>query len=161
MLSLERPASGQATDLVAPIERITTLIRKRGMVALISDFLAPLDRLEKNLIALTAGGHEVVVFHLVDPAELNLGLTSAALFEDVESARTLYIDPSVARAGYTKKFEAHCEALQAISRKLGISYHRLSTADPLEFALFGFLQERMRRGRLFRRAGSSGGGGRA
>jgi uncharacterized protein (DUF58 family) len=161
MLSLERPASGKATDLVAPLERITTLIRKRGLVALISDFLAPLDRLEKNLIAITAGGHEVVVFHLVDPAELNLGLTSAALFEDVESSHTLYIDPAVARASYTKKFEAHCEALQAICRKLGVSYQRLSTAEPLELALFGFLQERMRRGRQFRRAGSAGGGGRA
>src|SRR5215212_1076615 len=41
MLALERPASGKATDLVAPLERITSLIRKRGLVVLISDFLAP------------------------------------------------------------------------------------------------------------------------
>ncbi len=161
MLSLERPASGQATDLVAPLERITALIRKRGLVALISDFLAPLDRLEKNLIAITAGGHEVVVFHLADPAELNLGLGAATMLQDVESARTLYIDPAVARPGYTQKFEAHAAALQAICRKLGVSYHRLVTSDPLELALFGFLQERMRRGRQFRRAGSAGEGGRA
>ncbi len=161
MLALERPASGKATDLVAPLERITTLIRKRGLVVLMSDFLAPLDRLEKNLIALTAGGQEVVVFHLVDPAELNLGIEAPALFEDVESARTLYIDPAAARGAYVKKFEAHAAALQATCRKLGISYQQLSTADPMELALFGFLQKRMRRGRLFRRAGSSGSGGRA
>lgn len=161
MLSLERPASGKATDLVAPLERITSLIRKRGLVALVSDFLAPLDRLEKNLLALTACGHEVNVFHIVDPAELNLGLEAPALFEDVESARTLYIDPASARGGYVKKFEAHCAALQATCRKLGISYHRLSTAEPLEIGLFGFLQERMRRGRQFRRAGSNGRGGAA
>src|SRR4051794_24495208 len=41
MLALERPAAGKSTDLEAPLERITSLIRKRGMVALISDFLAP------------------------------------------------------------------------------------------------------------------------
>ncbi len=64
MLALEHPPGGRATDLNAPIERITTLIRKRGLVALVSDFLAPLDRLERNLIALTAGGHEVNVFHV-------------------------------------------------------------------------------------------------
>src|SRR3954471_5584427 len=58
MLSLEQPTAGRATDLNAPIERITTLIRKRGLVSLVSDFFAPLDRLERNLIALTAGGHE-------------------------------------------------------------------------------------------------------
>ena len=157
MLALERKATGTATDLDAPLERITSLIRKRGLVALVSDFLAPLDRLEKNLIALTAGGHEVTVFQIADPAELNLGLENATIFEDVESARRLYIDPAAARANYVKKFEAHCAALRASCRKLGVAHHMLSTAQPLEIALFEFLQQRMRRGRLFRRAGSTGG----
>jgi hypothetical protein len=44
-------------------------------------------------------------------------------------------------------------------RKLGASYQLLSTAQPLEIALFEFLQQRMRRGRLFRRASSAGTGG--
>jgi uncharacterized protein (DUF58 family) len=161
MLSLERPSSGKSTDLVAPLERITSLIRKRGLVALLSDFLAPIDRLERNLIALTACGHEVNVFHIIDPAELNLGINAPALFEDVESSRTLYIDPAAARSAYVKKFEAHRAALRAICQKLGISYHELSTAQPLEIALFEFLQERMRRGRQFRRAASTGNGGRS
>ncbi|MBI4622856.1 MAG: DUF58 domain-containing protein [Verrucomicrobia bacterium] len=158
MLALEQPAGGRATDLNAPLERITTLIRKRGLVALISDFLAPLDRLERNLIALTAGGHEMNVFHVLDPAELNLGVEQPALFEDVESAGTLYIDPAAARGGYVTKLEAHCHALRATCRKLGIGYHLLSTAQPLEVALFEFMQERMRRGRQFRRAGNPAGG---
>ena len=152
MLTLEQPSRGRGTDLVAPLERITALIRKRGMVALISDFLAPLDRLERNLISLTAGGHEVNVFQVLDPAELNLGLERPALFEDVESARQLYIDPAMARGAYVKKLEAHCSGLRATCRKLGISCHLLSTDQPLEIALFEFLQERMRRGRQFRRA---------
>jgi uncharacterized protein (DUF58 family) len=159
MIALEQPTSGTATDLNAPIERITTLIRKRGMVSLVSDFLAPLDRLEKNLIALTAGGHEMNVFHVLDPVELNLGLEQPSLFEDFESNRSIYIDPAAARAEYVKKLEAHCESLRAICRRLGIGYHQLSAAEPLELALFGFLQERMRRGRQFRRAGNPGGGG--
>jgi uncharacterized protein (DUF58 family) len=103
MLSLERPSSGRSTDLVAPLERITSLIRKRGLVVLLSDFLAPIDRLERNLVALTAGGHEVNVFQIADPAELNLGIEAPSLFEDVESNRTIYIDPSSARAEYMKK----------------------------------------------------------
>ncbi|WP_414661546.1 DUF58 domain-containing protein [Horticoccus sp. 23ND18S-11] len=159
MLSLERPGGGKGTDLLAPLERITALIRKRGLVALMSDFLAPIDRLERSLIALTACGHEVTVFQIVDPAEIALGLEAASVFEDVESAQTLYIDPAAARSEYVKKFEAHCAALHAICRKLGISYQRLSTDQPLEIALFGFLQERMRRGRQFRRASSGGGRG--
>ena len=140
MAALERPAAGKTTNLEAPLERITSLVRKRGLVALISDFLAPLDRLERNLQALAACGHEVSVFQILDPAELNLGLEQAALFEDVESGRTLYIDPAAARADYTRKIEAHCAGLQATCRRLGVSYHKLSTAQPLEIALFEFLQ---------------------
>lgn len=158
MIALEKPARGQATNLVTPLERILSLVRKRGMVVLLSDFLAPLDRLERNLTALTATGHEVNVFQVLDPVELNLGLEQAALFEDIESARQIYIDPAAARAEYIKKLDAHGAALQATCGKLGIGYRQLTTSQPLEIALFGFLQERMKRGRQFRRSRSTSGG---
>jgi len=159
MHTLEKTPAGRATDLGAPIERITSLIRKRGLVALISDFLAPLDRLERDLLVLTAGGHEVSIFQVLDPAELNLGLEQAMLMEDMESARTIYIDPAAARAGYVKKLEEHSAKLRAICRKLGISHHLVSTGQPLEITLFEFLQERMKRGRQFRGAARAGNGG--
>ena len=159
MHALEKSPAGHATDLAAPLERITSLIRKRGLVALVSDFLAPLDRLERNLLALTACGHEISVFQVLDPAELNLGVDQASLFEDIESGRTLYIDPAAARADYVKKLDEHCAALRATCRKLGLSYHLLSTGEPLEIALFEFLQERMKRGRQFRRSARAGHGG--
>ena len=158
MFTLEKSGTGSGTNLVAPLERIMSLVRKRGLVALVSDFLAPLDRLERNLSALTAGGHEVSVFQVLDPAELVLGLEQPALFADIESARTLYIDPVVARPAYVKKLEEHCTALRATCQKLGITYHRLSTAQPLELALFEFMQERMRRGRQIRRSRGGNGG---
>jgi len=157
MFALEREPAGRTTNLEAPLERITALIRRRGLVAFVSDFLAPIDRLEKNLIAITASGHEVTVFHVLDPVELNLGLEQAALFQDVESSRTLYVDPSAARGAYVKKLEAHLRALRATCQKLGVGYQLLSTAQPLEIALFEFLQERLRRGRRVRRARARGG----
>ncbi|HWA10872.1 MAG TPA: DUF58 domain-containing protein [Opitutaceae bacterium] len=150
MLSLEKPAGGRATDLTAPIERITGLVRKRGLVAYLSDFLAPIERLEPGLTALTAAGHEVTVFQVLDPAELTLNLEQAAMFEDVESARTIYIDPVQARKEYIPRIEAHCAAVRATCQRLGISYHRISTDQPLELALFEFVQGRQRRGRLGR-----------
>jgi uncharacterized protein (DUF58 family) len=152
MHALERPAAGRTTDLAAPLERISALIRRRALVALVSDFLAPIDQLERKLLALGACGHEVSVFQVLDPAELNLGLDQPAMFEDLESARTLYLDPATARAPYVKKLEEHCSALRAMCRKLGINYQLLATDQPLEVALFGFLQDRMKRGRQFRPA---------
>jgi uncharacterized protein (DUF58 family) len=147
MLALEKPAGGRSTDLAEPIGRLAALVRKRGLVAYVSDFLAPLDRLEAGLLTLTACGHEVTVFQVLDPAELSLPFEQATQFEDAETARRIYVDPVAARRDYVPKFETHCAAVRAICQKLGIGHHRVSTAQPLELALFEFLQERLRRGR--------------
>ena len=153
MLALEKPAGGQATNLAAPLKRIVEIIRKRGVIVLLSDFLVPIDRLEPDLITLTACGHEVVVFQVLDPAELAFNFDAAAMFQDVESGRTLFIDPATARKDYLRKLEAHCAALRATCQRLGIACHRLATDRPLELALFDFLRERMQRGRKTRRVG--------
>jgi hypothetical protein len=93
---------------------------------------------------------------VLDPLELSFGFTEAATFRDVESGRDLIIDPGAVREEYLKKIESHLAAVTATCAKLGIVCHRLVTNQPLEIALFGFLQERLRRGRQVRR----GNGGR-
>ncbi len=94
MLALEKPAGGRSTDLAEPIGRLAALVRKRGLVAYVSDFLAPLDRLEAGLLALTACGHEVTVFQVLDPAELTLPFEQATQFEDMET-----VPPGLCRSG--------------------------------------------------------------
>ena len=145
MLALEKPAGGLATDLAAPLKRILEIVRKRGVLILLSDFLAPLEAVEANLVALAACGHEVVLFQILDPAELNFDFAATAMFEDVESGRTLFIDPGAARKEYLRKLEEHSSALRSACQRLGIAFHRLATDRPLELALFDFLRERMQR----------------
>src|SRR5438034_10966110 len=100
MLALEQPTAGQATDLAAPLRRIVEIVRKRGLIVLLSDFLAPIERLEPDLLALAACGHEVVVFQVLDPAELAFKFDLPAMFHDMESGRMLFIDPAAARQEY-------------------------------------------------------------
>jgi uncharacterized protein (DUF58 family) len=90
--------------------------------------------------------------------ELDLGLPQPALLEDVESGRQLYIDPAQARDEYRRRLDAHSAAVEAACRRLGAAFHRISTAEPLELSLFEFLQARLRRGRLVRRAPGGGRG---
>ncbi|MEY2410324.1 MAG: hypothetical protein QOF48_2994 [Verrucomicrobiota bacterium] len=151
MLALEKPASGAATNLEAPLQRIVEIVRKRGVMLLLSDLLAPIESLEKNLGRLTAAGHEVLLFHLLDPAELSLKFDKAALFLDLESGREIYLDPGHARANYRRQLDAHIAAARAICEKLGIGYHRFGTDQPLELALFDFLRARMQRRGVRRR----------
>jgi uncharacterized protein (DUF58 family) len=153
MFTLERPAAGQGTNLATPLRHIAEIARKPGLMVLISDFLAPLQHLEPELSALTACGHDVIAFQILDPAELTLNLEPASVFEDVESGRTLFIDPATARKGYLRRLEAHCAAVRESCHHLGISYYRFATDQPLELALFDFLRARMQRGRSVRRPG--------
>jgi len=152
MLALEKASAGTATDLITPLDRAVALARKRGMMILISDLLATVDRFEAGLAALNACGHEVVIFHVLDPAEMDFNFEKAALFLDVESGRELYIDPIAARKEYLRKITAHNAGIESVCRKLGAAYHRLTTDRPLELALFDFLRGRMQRGKFTRRA---------
>ena len=151
MLALEKPALGRATNLIAPLKRMVELVRKRGLIVLLSDFLAPLEHLEPELTALAACGHEVTLFQVLDPAELTFNFPDPAMFEDVESGRVLFIDPGAARKEYLRKFTAHCAQLRSLCQQLGITFNRLSTDRPLELALFDFLRQRTDRHRIVKR----------
>jgi uncharacterized protein (DUF58 family) len=156
MLALEKPSGGATTDLCAPLKRIVELVKKRGLKVLISDLLAPVENLERNLVALTASGHDVMIFHVLDPAELEFNLSDAAMYYDLETGRDLYLEPAAARREYQRKFGEHLAAIERISRKLGIEYQRFATSRPLELALFDFLRAHLQRGRKVKRvAGTS------
>jgi uncharacterized protein (DUF58 family) len=151
MLALEKPAGGQGTDLANPLKRTLEIIRKRSLVVVLSDFLAPVERLEPELTALAACGHEIVVLQILDPAELNFGFETATMFQDLESGRTLFIDPAAARKEYLRNLEAHTTGMRSLCQRLGIAFHRLGTDRPLELVLFDFLRERMQRSRRIHR----------
>jgi uncharacterized protein (DUF58 family) len=158
MLALEKRGGGSETNLNAPLRRVSELVHKRGLVVLISDLLAPVDELEPSLGRLTAAGHEIILFQVLDPNELTFDFHNAMLFQDIESERDIYLDPETVRAEYQRKLAEHGEAVEKICRQLGISFHRVTTDRPLEFGLSDFLRSRGRRGKGIRRRGQIGGG---
>jgi uncharacterized protein (DUF58 family) len=142
MLCLERAVAGASTDLAAPLEQIARTVRKRGLVVLISDLLAPIEMLSKQLGYLRSRGHDVAVLRTLDPAELDFSFREAALFVDLESGRDLYVDPELARRDYLARFARHSEEIERTCRDLGIDYALLRTDQPLELALFDFVRLR-------------------
>jgi len=155
MLALEKPAGGTQTDLAAPLKRIVELVRKRGLMVVFSDFLSPLDTLERSLSQLTASGHEVMVFQILDPAERDFKFEKASFFLDMESGSELYIDPAEVREDYLKKLKQHQDALAAICQKLGVGFRKLYTDSPLDQALFDYLRERMQRSKQVKQRGGN------
>jgi uncharacterized protein (DUF58 family) len=150
LLALDRPLSGKATDLAAPLRYVADLVTKRGLIVLISDLLAPLDSLEQHLGYLRSRGHEVVVFQVLDPAELDFAFRTPALFRDLETGRELYVDPTTAGRQYAMRLAEHREAIRTACDRQGIEFHGLATDRPLDLALFDYLRGRLERGRTLR-----------
>lgn len=142
LLALDRPAAGEETDLVRPLTEIAERVKKRGLLVLVSDLLAPLETFRKELGYLTALGHEAVIFQVLDPAELSLEFENAAWFQDIESGRELYVDPQRARRDYQRRLAEHLDRIRMASESLGITYRLVSTGEPLELVLGDFLRTR-------------------
>jgi uncharacterized protein (DUF58 family) len=159
MAALEREPSGDATNLVMPLEQVAATVRKRGLIVLLSDLLAPVESLQTRLGYLRSRGHDVVVLRVLDPAELQFSFTMPAMFHDVESQREIYIDPSAARGEYLRRFAAHAALIERSCVDLGIEYESITTDRPLELVLFDLIKARMRRARRPGRRVAQGRGG--
>lgn len=146
MLSLEKPAEGHATSLGDPLERVAQMHDRRGLFVLLSDFLAPLDELERRLGLLRARGHEMLVFQILDPREIDFNFEKAARFTDLESGQEQFLDPGQARKDYLAKFQAHVDELRAICQRGGIDFVQAPTDRAIDLALYDFLTARVHRG---------------
>ena len=150
VLALQAETSGRETNLDEPLRRAAELVRKRGLIVLISDFLTPIELLERSLHRLTAAGHELVLFQMIDPKEAAFDFSRPMLFQDLETRKDLYLDPRIVQSDYHRRFEQHAAALDRICRTLGIGFHRVHTDRALELALLDFLRSRRRRGKRIR-----------
>ena len=146
MLMLEEDCQGEATGLAGMLDKIPQLIRKRGMVVVISDFLVPMEELKDGLRQLHASGQDVVLFQVLDPAELEFTFDRATHFKDVETGQEFFIDPNSARKGYLERFSAHQLALRETASAYGMEYFSLNTSEHLEGALWQFVNRRQSAG---------------
>lgn len=83
--ALAAPGAGRASDAAAGLLRAASLVRRRGMVVLVSDLLMEPEAVGRALRELRAVGHDVTVLHVMDPAERDLTLSSDAIFVDPET----------------------------------------------------------------------------
>jgi uncharacterized protein (DUF58 family) len=144
---LEREPEGRATEIAGPLEQIAATVKKRGLIVLISDLLAPTGSLRKSLGYLGSRGHDVVVLRVLDPAEVTFDFPAPAMFRDMESGRELFVDPTAARAEYLRRFAEHAGEVERACTDLGIEFVTITTDRPLDRVLFDLLKARMRLGR--------------
>lgn len=150
MRELERPAQASGTSLAVSIDQLAELLKKRGLVCLVSDLLAPIDHLERQLGLIGAMGHDLVLFHLMDRAEIDFSFASAGHYRDLENGSERFIDPSQARESYLERLQAHRDRIREACERHRVDYHWCPTDVPLERVLFDFVKQRLRKGGVLR-----------
>jgi uncharacterized protein (DUF58 family) len=132
--------TGNAT-MGEALRQATSVMKRRGLVVVVSDFYEEDDVLPQ-VRRLARMGHDVVVIHTLAREELALEIGGAAELVDLETGRTLQVQPSSVREGYTVAFRQWLATVQDTVTRDGIDYLRLIAGEPLEPALRRFLMHR-------------------
>jgi uncharacterized protein (DUF58 family) len=145
LIALERLKAGAKSDVAKPLRQLADTLTKRGLIVLISDLLDEPEAVVTGLRYLRARGMEVVVFHVLDHAEVTFPFEEAAKFTDVESSEEIVAVPGVVRAHYLEQIEQLKSRYADGLRAAGIDYQMMTTATPLDAALLKYLNARGRR----------------
>ncbi|KPJ77186.1 MAG: hypothetical protein AMS19_12700, partial [Gemmatimonas sp. SG8_23] len=146
--TLDRAKAGRQGSLEAPLLKITEMLARKGILVLISDFYEEPDRVLNAVAPLRARGHDVIVFHVMDPYELEFPFEEASGFEDLETGEQIPVIPSKLRGDYLAMVRAHLADLERRFTDNRIDYTLLDTSKPLDEALFRYLLSREKLGKV-------------
>jgi uncharacterized protein (DUF58 family) len=122
--------AGQGTAAEPALRRVVHQLRRRGLVVFVSDLLLDRDLALKALRFLRHRGHQVLVLHLMDPAEVSLGGPAEARFEDPETRAAVVIRPRDWAGAYGATVRSVVHDWRLACRRHGIAYHRVTTDTP-------------------------------
>ena len=145
LAELDRLPDGRDSDLSKPLERLAAALVRRGIIVLISDLLDEPARVIRGLELLRARGSEVVVFQVLDRAELTFPFENATQFRDLETGAEVLTRPADVRETYLASFGAMQRGYSEAFGAAGIEYVTLDTHEPLDRALSAWLTARARR----------------
>ena len=142
--TLDRARAERPGRMIEPLQKMAEHFRRKSIVALISDFYEDPDDLFEALKPYRVLGNDLVVFHVLDPAEIEFPYNEASRFEDLETGEDVPVVPESFAEQYRKLMQEHIEALRTKCSEARIDYVLLNTAKPLDDALFQYLGNRER-----------------
>lgn len=142
LLALAETSPGSETDIAQSVLNLAETLDRRGLVVLISDLLDEEEATLRGLQQLRARGNDVIVFHVLDDAELTFPFDRIADFEDSETHAIQRAVPRRVRDAYLQEIERFCEFYKEKCRAGGMDYCLLNTSEPLDTALASYLTKR-------------------
>ena len=142
--AIDKVEYGSDTNISAALHKVAEQIRKRGLIILISDLLDDPLAILNGLKHFRHNKHEILVFHIIDPKELEFDFSGDVLFEDLESKDKLKTQPRYIQEIYKQKFGEYLDYLKVNFSNNRIDYQQLFTSTPYDKALTEYLLKRKR-----------------
>jgi uncharacterized protein (DUF58 family) len=140
--TLDRAKAEKPGHLSAPLHRMAEHFKRRGILLLISDFYDEPEAILDAIKPLKFLGNDLIVFHVLDPQEINFDYDEASAFEDLESRDQIPVVPQSFRDQYRSLIQEHVTSLRTKFSEQRIDYALLNTSEPLDRALFSYLSSR-------------------
>jgi uncharacterized protein (DUF58 family) len=144
----------QKTDLEPMCRQLAESMPRRGLICLVSDLLMDADALFRALAHFRSRQQEIMILHVMDEDELQFPFEGSTLFEGLEAAGRLNVEPRALREGYLAALKEFCSSVQRRCSSERIDYRLVSTGERMDAALSAFLAARLSAMRKFRRKGS-------
>jgi uncharacterized protein (DUF58 family) len=146
ILHLMEDARAERKTNTGPIfHELAERLKKRGVLVILSDFFDNVDAMAAGLKHLRHRRHDVVLFHILDPAELDFPFRRTTLFHGLEQLPDVVVEPRALRKAYLAEFEKYLHRLKQACRLHRIDHVLMRTDRPLDVALSAYLAARMRR----------------
>lgn len=140
-LASEAPA--KKTNLGNILAQVADQESRKGLIIIVSDLLADRNGLLKGLRLLRFRGHDVMLFHVLDDAELDFEFSGPTKFEGLEDAGELVCDPRSLREGYLAAMQAFLDEIRKHCAKFVIDYQIVRPSENLDAVLLHYMNHRM------------------
>lgn len=137
LLASHQPAAG--TQLAEILHQMAVTVQRKGIFVLISDLLDDEESLFHGIQHLRFAGHEVILFHVLDPYEIDFPFTGLVEFEGLEQIPKLMTRPQQIRETYLREFRAYRERIEEFCRQHDTHYVLANTQLDLRDVLTGYL----------------------
>jgi uncharacterized protein (DUF58 family) len=144
--TLEQTKPGGETSMAPLWHELAGQFQRRGLIVILSDCFDQIGPLTRALRHFRHRRHEVLLFHILAPEEIEFPFTRWTQFRNLEAPNhKLLVDPRQLRKEYLQNFEAFCKELREQAGQMQIDYHLMRTDEPVERALGVYLTKRQSR----------------
>ena len=146
--TLDRAKAERSGNLKVPMQKMAEHFGRKGILVIVSDLYEDPDAVIDAIKPLRYRGNDLIVFHVLDPAEIDFNFSDASSFQDLETGEQIPVVPTALAEQYRSLVQEHILALATRCSQNRVDYSLVNTATPLDYALFKYLSSRQRLSRI-------------